>query len=74
MSTREKTPASFVVWQCGCSDVRVNAADLPEKCPGHDSPPIQSPEQIDCLTEFVGVHECDVDGFRAGACPTREDS
>lgn len=54
----EKTTAAFALWQCGCSDVRADVADLPVQCPGHAAPVVQEPEVLDVLTEFVGVHEC----------------
>lgn len=54
----EKTRAAFVLWQCGCSDVRLDVAQLPAVCPGHAAPRVQEPELLDALSEFVGVHEC----------------
>ena len=52
------TPTTFVCWSCGCSDGRTNAADLPERCPGHDREPIDRPEPLDVLPEYVDRHDC----------------
>lgn len=58
MTTPGKTLAWFVVWTCGCSDVRVDQGDLPDTCPGHGRDPIAQPEQLEALTVYVGQHEC----------------
>lgn len=54
----ERTPAWLVMWECHCSDVQTKRAALPTVCPGHGRPRVQKPEQLDALTEFVGVHDC----------------
>lgn len=38
--------------------LRTNAADLPERCPGHDREPIDRPEPLDVLPEYVNRHDC----------------
>lgn len=58
--TRPRTPAWLVMWECHCSDVQVDRADLPARCPGHDRAQLEKPQLLDVLPQYVGVHECDV--------------
>ena len=56
---RPRTDAWWVVWtSCHCSEALANLNLLPERCPGHDTPPIARPELIPALTEYVGLHQC----------------
>lgn len=66
----EKVDAFFVVWECHCSDVRIEETEIPVQCPGHGRGQIAKPEQLAALTSFVGVHECG-DGNRCPEAVTR---
>ena len=54
----ELIPTTFVAWTCGCSDAQTDASRLPAKCPGHDRHPIDPPEALAVLPQFVDLHIC----------------